>query len=238
MTHENKFREKRDHARPVRRNHFYDENERILSRMISKLIGLLSQIFIVFLIISFISYLFVYHNDQIIVESHFKNFSFDSGDKIKNLGGLWGAMMSYVFIYKYFGFISSLIILFLFFIIGAKFARLKFLAKWNIWEIIYRSIFLIFIINSSIGIFHLGNLFNGNFSGFLSDVIASFMFKYFGIGTYFVFALCVMIFALPFVKRCFKKKNIEVENNIEVMSEEKVENVGEKVVGDDKEVEN
>ena len=42
-----------------------------------------------------------------------KNFSFDSIDKIKNLGGLFGATLSYIFIYKYFGLISSLIILFL-----------------------------------------------------------------------------------------------------------------------------
>ena len=230
MAHENKFREKRNNARSVRRNRFHDENEKILSRMISKLIGLLSLFFIVFFIISFISYLFVYNNDQIIVESHLKNFSFDSVDKIKNLGGLFGATLSYIFIYKYFGFISSLIILFLFFVVGAKLARLKFVARWDIWKIIYRSLFLVFFVNSSIGIFHLGNLFSGNFSGFLSDVIASFMFKNFGIGTYFIFVLCIVSYVLPFFKKFFKKKNTE-----EVMSEEKE---GQKSVDEDKIVEN
>ena len=220
MVHENKFREKRNNVRSVRRNRFHDENEKILSRMISKLIGLLSQFFIFFCIISFLSYLFVYNNDQIIVESHLKNFSFDSIDKIKNLGGLFGATLSYIFIYKYFGLISSLIILFLFFIIGAKLVRFKFIARWDVWKIIHRSLFLVFIVNSCVGIFHLGNLCNGNFSGFLSDVIASFMFKYFGIGSYFIFVLCVVIYVLPFIKKFLKKKNTE-ENNIEVVSEEK-----------------
>lgn len=237
MTHENKFREIRGNTRPLRRNKFYNEEEKILSRMMSKVIGLLLQVIIVFLIISFFSYFFTYQNDQIIVESHFKNFSFDSSDKIQNLGGFLGAILSYVFIYKYFGFISSLIILFLIFVLGSKFARFKFVARWNIWKVIAQSLFLIFIVNSCIGIFHLGNVFNGNFSGFLSDVIAEFMFKYFGIGTYFIVALCVMGFAFLSLKGHFKKHQVEVEKNINTVVEEKIEDVTNDVFDEKKEVE-
>lgn len=235
--HVNKFRETRNFVHHRRENRVYNEEKKILSRMLSKFIGLLLQLFAIFLFISFVSYLFSFQNDQIIVESHFKNFSFDSIDKIQNLGGLFGAVLSYVFIYKYFGFISALIIVFLIFIIGSKLARFKFVAKFNIGKIISRSISLIFIINGCVGIFHLGNSFNGNFSGFLSDVIAMIMFKYFGVGTYFIIVFFAAIFLFFSFKGRLGKKLTVVENPIEVVDEKKIENTNDDVHDFNKEVE-
>jgi len=240
MAHENRFRETRSHVHPRRKRRFYNEEEKILSRMVSKFVGLLILVLFVFLTISFVSYVFTYQNDQIIVESHFKNFSFDYEDKIKNWGGLSGAVLSYTFIYKYFGFISSLVILFLIFAVGAKLARLKSFAQWDVYKITFQSLLLIFVINSCIGIFHLGNFFNGNFSGFLSDVIANVMFQYFGFGTYFIVALCSVIFLWTSFKGYFKKKNVEVAEAVveeKKEKEEKVEDVEKSELKDAKEEE-
>ena len=173
-------------------------------------------ILVIFLLISFFSYIFTYQEDQVVVEAFLKNFSLNTSVNVKNFGGIYGAVLSYLFIYKYFGFISSLIILYLMLLYGVKLARFKYFDKWDEWKIFSLSVLLIFILNSSIGIFHLENFFNGHFSGFLSTALGAMMLRFFGVGAYLIVVLLVLTFLFFSFESNIKKHFIkEDEDDIE-----------------------
>ncbi|MDR2402340.1 MAG: DNA translocase FtsK 4TM domain-containing protein [Cytophagales bacterium] len=227
MTQGNKFRNSRNYTRPPK-NKFSSEQENIWPKIITKCVGLILPIFVIFLVVAFFSYIFSYDEDQIIVESYLKSFPLDPAVKIKNLGGLYGAVLAYIFIYKYFGFISSLIILFLIFFGGIRLARLKYFSRWDGWKILFLSLFLIFIVNSSIGIFRLGNFSDGNFSGFLSTVLGKIMFQLLGFGAYFIILVLIVAFLFFVFKSRFPKKIIKQEIEVakdNVASEEGNEDI-------------
>ncbi|WP_372793081.1 DNA translocase FtsK [Lutibacter sp.] len=80
------------------------------SRQTQTILGLFVMLFSIFLIISFISYLFNWQDDQ----SQLSNFT-DKNTTVKNLLGKMGASISHFFIYKNFGVASLFLPVLLFF---------------------------------------------------------------------------------------------------------------------------
>ena len=195
MNQKNTFRKVRANRITKKTHKQSAENNIILNRILTKCFGLFLQGFVIFLIISLCSYIFTYQNDQIIVESYLKNIPLDASYKVKNLCGLNGAILSYISIFKYFGLISSFLVAMLLLFYGMKLTRYKFLYKINIWRITAIFGYLIFIINSCIGIFHL----EGNFSGFLSKALGYFLLNNFGIVAYFIIPIG-FVFLLLLIK--------------------------------------
>src|SRR6185312_15059759 len=66
-------------------------------------VGSFLMLFSFCLVIAFVSYLFTIDNDQSIVESLFSGSIIESGKETRNWLGLTGAVLSYYFIYKWFG---------------------------------------------------------------------------------------------------------------------------------------
>ena len=66
--------------------------------------------------LSFFSFLFTGHEDQSVVEAFFGTSILDSGKEAQNWLGLSGAVLSYVFIYKWFGLAAFLFIPIVFFV--------------------------------------------------------------------------------------------------------------------------
>ncbi|GAB4337519.1 MAG: hypothetical protein OHK0038_15980 [Flammeovirgaceae bacterium] len=81
--------------------------------------GLLLIFFSIFLFFSIISFLFTGRADQSIIENIGNENPISSGKEIENWLGLWGAALSYFFIYKLFG-IASILSAPLIFLIGYK----------------------------------------------------------------------------------------------------------------------
>jgi len=73
----------------------------------------------VFFLISFVSYLFTFKADQSVVEAFNNSTLKESGLEAQNWGRLFGALVSYFFIYKLFG-VASLILAPLLFLIGYR----------------------------------------------------------------------------------------------------------------------
>ncbi|SDX31490.1 DNA segregation ATPase FtsK/SpoIIIE, S-DNA-T family [Lutibacter oricola] len=119
------------------------------NRQTQTIIGAFIVFFSVFLLISFISYLFSWKEDQ----SQLANFA-DKKTTVKNLLGKIGAGLSHFFIYKSFG-ISSLYLPFLLFFSGlliflkGSLARIKNNWGWGILGIIWFSIAFGFLANKS-----------------------------------------------------------------------------------------
>ncbi|HNJ27088.1 MAG TPA: DNA translocase FtsK 4TM domain-containing protein, partial [Chitinophagaceae bacterium] len=83
-----------------------------------KIVGAFSLLLSVFLFISFFSYLFTWKQDQAIAQQGFSAL-LDSGKKVSNLLGTFGAVISHLFIFNGFGLAAFLICTF-FFVVGVN----------------------------------------------------------------------------------------------------------------------
>ena len=81
--------------------------------------GMFIMLFSFALLLAFTSYLFSGRNDQSIVESIWDTAIQESGREVDNLLGILGAILSYFFIYKWFG-IASYLFLPIFFLTGFR----------------------------------------------------------------------------------------------------------------------
>jgi S-DNA-T family DNA segregation ATPase FtsK/SpoIIIE len=82
-------------------------------------VGMFIMLFSFALLLAFTSYLFSGRNDQSIVESIWDTSIQESGREVDNLLGILGAILSYFFIYKWFG-IASYLFLPIFFLTGFR----------------------------------------------------------------------------------------------------------------------
>lgn len=82
-------------------------------------VGMFIMLFSFALLIAFTSFLFSGRNDQSIVESIWDTAIQESGREVDNLLGILGAILSYFFIYKWFG-IASYLFLPIFFLTGFR----------------------------------------------------------------------------------------------------------------------
>jgi S-DNA-T family DNA segregation ATPase FtsK/SpoIIIE len=98
--------------------------------------------------IGFVSYLFTGSNDQSVVEGLFSSTIKDSGEEAQNWLGLAGALISYLFIFDWFG-IASFLFIPLFFLSGLSILMEKKIANYNL--IFTTSSFFIFWISLTLG---------------------------------------------------------------------------------------
>jgi len=88
------------------------------------ILGLLLLFLAFFAGLSFVSYLFTWKTDQVFLSSGLLNSLADPGVKVDNWAGKTGVLISNLFIYKWFG-LPSLILVFLFAIYGLNLLGLK-----------------------------------------------------------------------------------------------------------------
>lgn len=94
--------------------------KRELDARFVKILGLLLLLFSLYLFVAFFSYLFTWDEDQSVVNGANLNIIFDAANhKVENWLGILGAMVSHLFIYRWFG-VASFLFAFCSFLIGYR----------------------------------------------------------------------------------------------------------------------
>lgn len=171
--------------------------------------GAFLLLFAALLLVSFTSSLFSWKNDQLIVELNWWDYIFNTEIHIDNAAGKIGAVLSHIFIFKFFG-IASFGFILIFSIYGLKLLRIKTLPvkktlKYTVIAMIWLSVTLSFISGESYLL--LGGGFGYNISGWLISLIG-------GLGLFFVLLLSVFAFLLFTVEGFLIKAKIFIKNII------------------------
>lgn len=189
------------------------QNERF-----QKIFGLTLLLFGIYLVIAFTSFAFTWEVDQDKVLGDL----FSSDVKVENWLGKFGAFISYVFIYKWFG-ISSFIFAFLAFVTGLRITfnlQLLNLNKtylFSLFFLVFCSITFAYFFSDIL--FYLGGAFGYTMSNKLVATLGSI-----GAGVFLVFALLVFLVAAFNISFVYTRKKTEMINQPEaiVPEEEKV----------------
>lgn len=185
-------------------------------------LGLFLVLFSFFLLISFISYLFTWQNDQDKLAYSFSEYFFDSSIVVENWLGKLGAALAHQFIYKWFGVISFLFVL-LFLITGAALSiRVSFLPiiktyKHSFFHIIWWSV--------ALGFFSTVNpILGGAFGYHINNWLVSFAGNV-GTGAILIFSAsiyAIVTFSLNIenIKNLFKSEEKEESEEVEEETDE------------------
>ncbi|MCD6112771.1 MAG: DNA translocase FtsK 4TM domain-containing protein [Bacteroidales bacterium] len=189
-----------------------------------KVIGLFFILISLFLLFSFISYLKLWFAG-ITDTDYINNISFSklfqrSSTPIHNSMGKLGAIVSYLFIYKWFG-ISSFIFIFLFFVFGIKLIfktkklNLNKTSLYSVFYIIWISAFFAFIFQNNNELLIFGGIFGFELNNLLNSIIGTI-----GNGILIIFVLLVfltIVYNIPFkwIKAAKDKKDKEKLNVID-----------------------
>lgn len=120
------------------------KTKKALDSRIVKIAGLLLLLFSLYLFVAFFSYLFTWAEDQSVVKGARLGIVLDAANhKVENWLGILGAMVSHIFMFRWFG-ISSFLIAFCSFLIGYRFLFKVSILKLNR-TIAYSIFFLVFI---------------------------------------------------------------------------------------------
>jgi len=153
----------------------------------------------IFLLISFISYLFTGKADQSLIGSVHLNWEGlkTIGSVVENWLGLLGAVSGYIFIYRWFG-ITAFIIPLLVFMAGTRIVFYKNLLPWG--PILRLSLFLVFWLGLLLGYLWLNFEIDGIgfISGGLGFEMALVLDGLLGWGTYLVLLLGLVVFVIYF----------------------------------------
>ena len=159
---------------------------------VHKTFGLFLCLFSIFLLISFISYFFTWENDNSFLSSNFYEF-FTAKKPVSNWMGRFCALLSDIFINRWFG-MASFIFLLLFFITGFKlFLKITLLPLGKLYR---HALFWIIWLSTTLGfifygrtISYLGGAFGKETSAMLIDLMGQF-----GLGLLLFFSLAVFSF--------------------------------------------
>jgi len=159
---------------------------------VHKTFGLFLCLFSIFLLISFISYFFTWENDESFLSGSFYNF-FTTNEPVSNWMGRFGALLSDIFIKRWFG-VASFIFLLLFFITGFKlFLKINLLPLGKTFR---HALFWILWLSTTLGfvlygrtISYLGGVFGSQTSSLLMELMGRF-----GLGLLLFFSLAVFSF--------------------------------------------
>ena len=167
-----------------------------------RITGLLFLLFSIFLLASFISYLFNGQIDQ----DKLEKFS----NEIKNIGGNLGNILAHKFIFHWFG-ISSFILPFTLFFIGFKLFFERYIFSNS--KFIYSSIFFILWVSILFGFITKPSILSGVFGIEMNKLFNEWLGK---IGTilFLLFSFCAYII-IKFNPKLFKKKNKIILNKDE-----------------------
>ena len=179
-------------------------------------VGSFLMLFSFCLVIAFISYLFAIDNDQSVVESLFDDSLKESGKEIRNWLGLTGAVISYYFVYKWFGVASFLFIPLMFFA-GYRIVFGQHLVPFR--RAVVLTTFLIFFISLMLG-YAVMAVDGATYAGFLSGGVgyegAEIFHSIIGWGTPFVLFFGLLVFSVYFFNiTSFFKKEEPVQESIE-----------------------
>jgi DNA segregation ATPase FtsK/SpoIIIE, S-DNA-T family len=160
------------------------------SRRLKKTIGLFLILFSVFMLLSFISYLFSWKFDDALLDGRLFNWALltDKQVVVDNMMGRLGAITAHWFIKKWFGIASFLFVLMLF-VVGIKLLfritllPLKKTFFYSIFFLLWTSVFLGYVVSSGDWLI-LGGVF-----GYESKVWLNGLFGIFGSGLFLLFAL-------------------------------------------------
>ncbi len=159
-----------------------------------------------YLLLAFVSYLFTAQSDQSLVEAYHETAIHEAGEEVENWLGIYGAIFSYYFIYRWFG-------------LGAFFL-IPLLANWGIQWIFRTSLFqskkiiaLLFFaalwVSTLLGymaIFLPQNSFVHSVAGVTGFAIAKLLSSLIGIGTVFLLIVVFLIFVVYFFNLTTLKK--------------------------------
>lgn len=180
----------------------------------------------IFLTFSLISYPFTGNEDQSIVESLFETGFRDSGKEAENWLGLFGAIASYLLVFKAFG-IASVLFMPLLFIVGVKIVFKKVIYPPR--TLLYYTLFMVFWISFLFGyIVFLAE--QEQYLGFLSGAIgyefALISNDFLGIGTLLLIVLLMLVFLVytlnitSFAAKTKSVDNQEIDNKLEPLVDE------------------
>lgn len=196
-------------ARSKSANPFRPVNNLLKNEKFQKVTGLFFLVFSIYLLFACISYLFTWKADDNIFSNTFGEIVTDETLISQNWMGKIGALLSHIFIKKWFG-LSSFLFAFLFFISGLKlFLNIKFL---HLGKSFSYSFFFLIWISLLAGFFfrsHETMLLGGNF-GYQSNVWLASVFGRVGTFIVIIFTLCIfLIVALNMHKYLNVKNKIE-----------------------------
>jgi len=184
-------------------------------------VGSFLMLFSFCLVIAFTSYLFTIDNDQSIVESLFSSSIAESGKNVRNWLGLTGAVISYFFIFKWFGIASFLFIPLMFFA-GYRIVFGQHLVPFGRAAVL--TTFLIFFISLMLG-YAVYSVEGATYAGFLSGGIgyegAELFHSIAGWGTPFLLFFSLIAFSVYFfnITSFFKKEEPVAETTEEAISD-------------------
>ncbi|MDH5380812.1 MAG: DNA translocase FtsK 4TM domain-containing protein, partial [Cyclobacteriaceae bacterium] len=171
--------------------------------------------FSLFLFISFISYLFSWKADQSVVDAYNNSSLIESGLEVKNILGLYGALFSHYFIFKWFG-LAAFFIPPVLFVRGWKIttnfslvSEPKFFV-FSVFSILWVSLLLGYFMQSFDGLSEFAGFLSGGIGYQLALLIGSLL----GWGTYLFLALFLIVFIIFF----FNITSVKNENNSKVMA--------------------
>jgi S-DNA-T family DNA segregation ATPase FtsK/SpoIIIE len=182
----------------INRSFAFVQNERF-----QKIFGLTLLLFGVYLVIAFTSFAFTWEVDQDKVLGDL----FSSDVRVENWLGKFGAFISYVFIYKWFG-ISSYIFAFLAFVTGLRITfnlnllNLNRTYLFSLFFLVFCSITFAYFFSDLL--FYLGGAFGYTMSNKLTATLGSI-----GAGVFLVFALLVFLVAAFNISFVYSKKKTE-----------------------------
>jgi DNA segregation ATPase FtsK/SpoIIIE, S-DNA-T family len=188
--------------------------------------GFLLMFISLFLAVAFISYLFTGKADQSVVDAVFDTSVRESGAEAENWMRLTGAVVSHIFIFKWFG-IASFLFVPVFFFVGYKivFKRELFpvnrLTKFSLFTIIWLSFLLGYLVLSLDGESSLGFI-----SGGIGYEIAAISNGLMGWGTMLLIIFSLLVFTIYFFDittvKAFNRKINETIHEIETATQEEV----------------
>jgi S-DNA-T family DNA segregation ATPase FtsK/SpoIIIE len=160
--------------------------------------GMFIMLFSFALLIAFTSFLFSGRNDQSIVESIWDTSLQESGKEVDNLLGIVGAVLSYFFIYKWFG-LASYLFLPIFFLTGFRIVYLT--SPLNLGTLIKTNFYFLLWISTTLGYVVL-SFKDDTYLAFLSGGIGYDMAEYLdnliGWGTPFLLLFFLLAFIIYF----------------------------------------
>ncbi|MBL4656596.1 MAG: DNA translocase FtsK 4TM domain-containing protein, partial [Flavobacteriales bacterium] len=170
-----------------------------------------------YLLISFSSYLFTWSSDMSIVKEQGFSLIFNSSEQVDNWLGRLGAVVSHLFIYKWFGITSYLFVLNSFLIgvrlvFGVSLLPVKRILKHSFFALIWTSIALGYVYNSVEDSEGFNHLMGGSF-GILSEQWLKGLLGSVGSGIFLAFAfLSYLVMAFNFSFNWFKKTDDAIED--------------------------
>ncbi|MDW8297571.1 MAG: DNA translocase FtsK, partial [Raineya sp.] len=167
----------------------------------------------IYLLLAFVSYLFTAQADQSLVEAYRETGIREAGEEVENWLGIYGAILSYYFIYRWFGLGAFFFIPLLVNWAFQWLFRASLFSTRKIWILLFFSALWLSTLLGYLAIFLPQNSFVHAIAGITGFVIAQLLSNLLGIGVVFLLIIVFLIFVVYFFNiTTFKKteKNVHI----------------------------